>query len=60
MTSIFIVVRRSPDVSPAMVEIMGVCSTREGAQRLREEIFGRQGKVTLIEEYTFVDSGDVN
>lgn len=55
MSEVFLIVRRSPDVSPKLVEIKAVCASRELATEYREEIFEREGVVTMIEQYRPVD-----
>jgi len=40
---VYLVVRRSPDCSPKMVEIMGSCLTLERADYLRSYLFTKDG-----------------
>lgn len=48
---IWVVVRRSPDCGPKMVEILGVFSTREEARTMREEVWDRRRIVSDVEQY---------
>lgn len=52
---VYVVVRRSPDVSRRFVEIKGVFSTREGAQDFLCELVESEGRTSVIEKYWVFD-----
>lgn len=57
MTCVFIVVRRNKDMLNHMVEIMRVCTSREVAEKVREEIWESVKVETTIQAY-IVDVGE--
>jgi len=41
--TVWLVVRRSADVAPSLVEIKGICATRALAERLQKDLYVRAG-----------------
>ena len=48
---VYIVVRRNNDMKNHMVEIKGICNTRELAMKMRQSIWDVWEIVTEVEEY---------
>ena len=51
MTAIYLVVRRNVDMQPHMVEVMRVCSSKEQAEKVREDIWKAHQVITATERY---------
>ena len=48
---VYVVVRRSKDTAPSMVEIMGIFTNRAAADKWREDIFQVRWVHTEVEKY---------
>lgn len=49
MRSVFMVLRQGRDTLPYMVEIIRVCSTRDEAMRVRQEVFESHKLDTVVQ-----------
>lgn len=54
--TVYVVVRRSRDVSQDMVEIKGIFSKPEEAQKHREYLFDEYRLSTVIEKFSLLDT----
>jgi uncharacterized protein YjlB len=57
MDKVYVVVYRSPDIKSRFVEIKGIFTSKDEANRWRESIFEAERKETTIETFLVMDSG---
>lgn len=55
MDSVYVVVRRSKDTAPCMVEILGVFKNKEAAEKWREDVFQVRWITAEIEVWRALD-----
>lgn len=54
--SVYIVVYNSPDIKNHFVEIKGVFSSQNEAQKWREVVYEKEGKETTIQTFILMDT----
>lgn len=53
---VWLVVRHSPDIADKYCEVLGICATKGLAERLRKDVYVRQGFSAEIETHRVTEA----